>query len=397
MKESIPQASRLHIAIIGMRNAGKSSLLNALIGQDVSIVSDIAGTTTDPVVKSVELPGLGACVLLDTPGFDDIDGQLGELRVERMRKSLKQADLVLFVVSSPHPTDEELKWAKQLHNLHIPWMVVLGKADMYSDASKEAEVLGSKWKVPSLAVSCRMKSGLDNLLEMLLQLLPADFGQETITGDLVKEGDFVLLVMPQDKEAPKGRLILPQVQTLRELLDKRCIALCCTPDKMQEALSTLKHSPKLIITDSQVFASVFKQKPADSKLTSFSVLFAAYKGDANLMRAGAECIGQLTEKSRILIAEACSHVPSNEDIGRVKLPAMLRKRIGEGLRIDHVNGRDFPTDLSPYQLIIHCGACMFNRRYVLGRIRSAQEQGIPITNYGMAIAYLIGILYQTEN
>lgn len=396
MKELTPQSTRLHIVIIGMRNVGKSSLLNALTGQEVSIVSDVAGTTTDPVVKSVEMPGLGACVFLDTPGFDDVDGHLGELRVERMRKSLKRADLVLFVASGPQPTDEELEWAVHLREFRIPWMVVLGKADRYPDASVPAEELGRKWRVPSLAVSCRLQTGISKLPEMLLQLLPEDYGHETITGNLVKEGDLVLLVMPQDTEAPKGRLILPQVQTLRELLDKRCVALCCTPDKMQETLDSLKRSPDLIITDSQAFASVFKQKPVDSKLTSFSVLFAAYKGDADVMKAGAEFIGQLTEKSRVLIAEACSHVPANEDIGRVKLPGLLRKRVGEGLRIDHVNGLDFPADLSPYQLIIHCGACMFNRRYVLGRIRSAQEQGVPITNYGMAIAYLIGILHQTE-
>ena len=206
----------------------------------------------------------------------------------------------------------------------------------------------------------------------------------------------MLLVMPQDKEAPKGRLILPQVQTIRELLDKRCVAVCCTPDKMGEALASFHKSPELIITDSQVFPQVFRQKPADSRLTSFSVLFAAYKGDGRVLRRGAESISLLTEHSRVLIAEACAHVPAGEDIGRVKLPRLLRKWIGEGLQISFVSGRDFPQDLSPYQLVIHCGACMFNRRYVLERIRRAEEQGVPITNYGMAIAHLTGILHQID-
>lgn len=394
--ENTPQVSRLHIALIGRRNAGKSSLLNAWVGQDVAVVSDVAGTTTDAVRKAVELPGLGACVLLDTPGFDDTDRQLGRLRIERMQTAVEQADIVVVVASGVHLTEEEREWTVSLRRKGTPWLLALGKADTIADAEQEAERMGRELKVPAVAVSAWKRTGLDRLTELLLQLLPPDFGGETITGSLAKEGDRVLLVMPQDKEAPKGRLILPQVQTIRELLDKRCIAVCCTPDKMGEALASFHKSPELIITDSQVFPQVFRQKPADSRLTSFSVLFAAYKGDGRVLRRGAESISLLTKHSRVLIAEACAHVPAGEDIGRVKLPRLLRKRIGEGLQISFVSGRDFPQDLSPYQLVIHCGACMFNRRYVLERIRRAEEQGVPITNYGMAIAHLTGILHQID-
>lgn len=394
--ENTPQVSRLHIALIGLRNAGKSSLLNAWVGQDVSVVSEVAGTTTDAVRKPVELPGLGACVLLDTPGFDDTDEQLGHLRVERMQASVKQADIVILVVSNLVLSEKELEWIDYLKRKSTPWLLVLGKADMIPDAEQEAERLGQKLKVSAVAVSAWRRTGFDRLMELLLQLLPPDFGQETITGKLANEGDRVLLVMPQDKEAPKGRLILPQVQTIRELLDKRCIVTCCTPDKLNDTLTSFQKSPDLIITDSQVFPQVFERKPADSKLTSFSVLFAAYKGDAQALKQGAESIARLTEHSHVLIAEACAHVPAGEDIGRVKLPRLLRKRVGEGLQISFVNGRDFPKDLSPYHLIIHCGACMFNRRYVLERIRTSQEQGVPITNYGMAIAYLTGIFHQID-
>lgn len=391
-----PQVSRLHIAIIGVRNAGKSSLLNAWTGQDVSIVSDVAGTTTDAVRKAVELPRLGACVLLDTPGFDDTDRQLGHLRIDRMETSVKEADIVILVVGNRVLSDVEREWIGYLRRKGTPWLLVLGKADLDAEAEKTADELGKELKVTAVAVSALHRTGFDKLMESLLQLLPPDFGQESITGNLAKEGDTVLLVMPQDNAAPKGRLILPQVQTIRELLDKRCIVTCCTPDKMRESLGALSKSPDLIITDSQVFPQVSALKPTDSKLTSFSVLFAAYKGDAKVMKQGAESIARLTDDSHVLIAEACAHVPTGEDIGRVKLPRLLRKRIGEGLRISFVNGRDFPKDLSPYDLVIHCGACMFNRRYVMERISTSQEQHVPITNYGMAIAFLTGILHQID-
>lgn len=394
--ENTPQVSRLHIALIGKRNAGKSSLLNAWLGQDVSVVSSVAGTTTDAVRKAAELPGVGACVIIDTPGFDDTDQQLGHLRVGKMQTAVKQADIVILVAGGPVLTPEEREWASWLRLKKTPWLLVLGKADTMEDAEQAADRLSGELDVPAVAVSALRRSGFSKMMQLLLQLLPPDFGKETITGSLAAEGDRVLLVMPQDKEAPKGRLILPQVQTIRELLDKRCIVSCCTPDKLAAALASFRESPHLIITDSQVFPQVYGQKPADSRLTSFSVLFAAYKGDAVALKQGAESIARLTDRSHVLIAEACAHVPAGEDIGRVKLPRLLRKRVGEGLQVSFVNGRDFPEDLSPYDLVIHCGACMFNRRYVLDRIRSSQSQGVPITNYGMAIAYLTGILHKID-
>lgn len=394
--ENTPQVSRLHIALIGLRNAGKSSLLNAWLGQEVSIVSSVAGTTTDAVRKAAELPGLGACVIIDTPGFDDTDRQLGHLRVGKMQTAVKQADIVILVAGGPVLTPEEREWASWLMLKKTPWLLALGKADILADAEQAADRLSRELDVPAVAVSALRRSGFSRLMQLLLQLLPPDFGKETITGSLAAEGDRVLLVMPQDKEAPKGRLILPQVQTIRELLDKRCIVSCCTPDKLADTLASFRESPHLIITDSQVFPQVYEQKPADSRLTSFSVLFAAYKGDVGALRQGAESIARLTDRSHVLIAEACAHVPAGEDIGRVKLPRLLRKRVGEGLQVSFVNGRDFPKDLSPYDLVIHCGACMFNRRYVLDRIRSSQSQGVPITNYGMAIAYLTGILHKID-
>ena len=346
--------------------------------------------------KAAELPGLGACVIIDTPGFDDTDRQLGHLRVGKMQTAVKQADIVILVAGGPVLTPEEREWADWLKLKKTPWLLALGKADTMEDAEQAADRLSGELDVPAVAVSALRRSGFSRLMQLLLQLLPPDFGKETITGSLAAEGDRVLLVMPQDKEAPKGRLILPQVQTIRELLDKRCIVSCCTPDKLAAALASFRESPHLIITDSQVFPQVYGQKPADSRLTSFSVLFAAYKGDAVALKQGAESIARLTDRSHVLIAEACAHVPAGEDIGRVKLPRLLRKRVGEGLQVSFVNGRDFPEDLSPYDLVIHCGACMFNRRYVLDRIRSSQSQGVPITNYGMAIAYLTGILHKID-
>lgn len=247
-----------------------------------------------------------------------------------------------------------------------------------------------------LLVSAKERTGIEEIRQAILEKLPSDFGQQSITGELVAENDLVLLVMPQDIQAPKGRLILPQVQTIRELLDKKCLVMTCTTDKLPETLQALARPPKLIITDSQVFKTVYEQKPEKSKLTSFSVLFAGYKGDIHYYVESAAAIESLTESSRVLIAEACTHAPLSEDIGRVKLPRLLRKRIGEKLQIDIVGGTDFPQDLTPYSLVIHCGACMFNRKYVLSRIDRARQQHIPMTNYGVAIAYLNGILEQIE-
>ena len=385
--QNTPTANRLHIVLFGRRNSGKSSLINALTGQDTALVSDTPGTTTDTVSKTMELPGIGPCVFMDTPGFDD-EGVLGEMRIERTVKAVEQTDIALLLCEGTN-LQEEASWMKRFKDKNIPVILLLNKADIRKDISSLIEQeLGQR----PLLVSAKSKQGLEDIRLAILEKLPQDFEQPSITGDLVAENDLVLLVMPQDIQAPKGRLILPQVQTIRELLDKKCLIMSCTTDKLPQTLKALAYPPKLIITDSQVFKTVYEQKPAESLLTSFSVLMAGYKGDIHRFIDGAPAIGQLTESSRILIAEACTHAPQTEDIGRVKIPRLLRKKIGEGLQIDMVSGSDFPKDLSGYDLIIHCGACMFNRKHVLNRLESASSQQVPMTNYGITLAYLMGIL-----
>ena len=385
--QTTPTANRLHIALFGRRNSGKSSLINALTGQDTALVSDIPGTTTDPVSKAMEIHGIGPCVIIDTPGFDD-EGTLGEMRIERTLKAIERTDIALLLCEETN-LQVEAAWMQQLKAKNIPVILIQNKADIRKDISPLIEQeLGEN----PLLVSAKEKQGMEDIRLAILEKLPQDFEQPSITGDLVSENDLVLLVMPQDIQAPKGRLILPQVQTMRELLDKKCLIMSCTTDKLPQTLQALARPPKLIITDSQVFKTVYEQKPAESLLTSFSVLMAGYKGDIRQFVEGASAIDRLTEHSRVLIAEACAHAPMTEDIGRVKIPRLLRKKIGEGLQIDMVSGSDFPKDLSGYDLIIHCGACMFNRKHVMNRLESAFTQQIPMTNYGITLAYLMGIL-----
>ena len=283
-----------------------------------------------------------------------------------------------------------------LKEKNIPVIPVLNKIDIRENSDHLATYIEEQCKIHPLLISAKEKIGIELIRQAILEKLPSDFGQQSITGELVTENDLVLLVMPQDIQAPKGRLILPQVQTIRELLDKKCLVVTCTTDKFSATLQALARPPKLIITDSQVFKAIYEQKPKESELTSFSVLFAGYKGDIHYYVESAAVIERLTESSRVLIAEACTHAPLSEDIGRVKLPRLLRKRIGENLQIDMVAGTDLPQDLTPYSLVIHCGACMFNRKYVLSRIERAREQHIPMTNYGVAIAFLNGILDQIK-
>lgn len=287
---------------------------------------------------------------------------------------------------------QEQKWLQRLKERGIPVILLLNKADARPNTTELAEQIKASCGQPPIIVSAKDGTGIEAIHRAILEKLPADFGEQTITGSLVAEGDVVVLVMPQDLQAPKGRLILPQVQTIRELLDKKCLVMSCTTDKLKDTLCALANPPQLIITDSQVFHTVYEQKPAESRLTSFSVLFAGYKGDIHYYVESTSAIDRLTEQSRVLIAEACTHAPLTEDIGRVKIPHLLRKRTGERLQIDIVSGNDFPEDLSPYNLIIHCGACMFNRKYVLSRIEQARAQQVPMTNYGVAIAHLNGIL-----
>ena len=387
---STPNANRLHIAIFGRCNSGKSSLINALTGQDTALVSAVPGTTTDLVNKAMEIHGIGPCVFIDTPGFDD-EGELGEMRIARTLQAIERTDIALLLCEDGD-LEEEQQWIQQLNSRHIPVILILNKSDRRECAADVAARIEKVCGKTSITVSAKEHTGIEAVYQAILRKLPADFGQQTITGNLVQEGDLVLLVMPQDIQAPKGRLILPQVQTMRELLDKKCLVMSCTTDQLANTLEALSRAPQLIITDSQVFHEVYRLKPESSLLTSFSVLMAGYKGDIHYYIESAAAIGSLTPQSRILIAEACTHAPLSEDIGRVKLPRLLRKKVGESLHIDIVSGTDFPTDLSSYELIIHCGGCMFNRKYVLSRIDRARCQHIPMTNYGVAIACLNGIL-----
>jgi [FeFe] hydrogenase H-cluster maturation GTPase HydF len=401
--QDTPSANRLHIGVFGKTNSGKSSFINAFTKQEVSIVSDVAGTTTDPVYKAMEIHPLGACTIIDTAGFDD-ESTLGGQRVERTKLAAEKTDLAVIVFSAEEMADtgktedagflaEELSWYHYFEEKHTPVLLVINKADKV-DAAPLRQWLKEKTEEEALIVSAVSGEGMSTVKEALARKVPENFGERQITGELVGEGDLVMLVMPQDIQAPKGRLILPQVQTTRELLDKKCLIMSVTTDQMVEALQTLAKPPKLIITDSQVFGYVYEHKPKESMLTSFSVLFAAYKGDLPYYIEGAKTIDALTSQSRVLIAECCTHAPLSEDIGRVKIPRMLRKRFGEALTVDHVSGTDFPEDLSNYDLIIQCGACMFNRKYVISRIERAKEQAVPMTNYGIVIAHLTGILEQ---
>lgn len=471
-----PRAGRLHIGIYGRRNAGKSSLINALTGQDIALVSDTPGTTTDPIYKSMELHPVGPVVFIDTAGFDD-EGELGKLRVERTEGVVDKTDVGIIVIdnealvkaaadglhedhgheqgtgrtggapggvvpgdmapdagapgdvaAAPAPAGavlaEEKLWAEKLAEKNVPMIFVLNKCDetqaqgaacgtcdehTAADAAVSADAtaataaanaavaeLAGKW--PVIKTSALHKTGIEELRKAIEQSVPEDFLREKILGDIVEEGGLVLLVMPQDIQAPKGRLILPQVQTLRELLDRKCTAVAATADGFERALSALNRTPDLIITDSQCFGQVYEKKPAESALTSFSVLFAAYKGDIDKFVSGASLLDDMTERSRVLIAEACTHVPLSEDIGREKIPNLLRKRFGKGIEVVNVCGNDFPTveELKGFDLVIHCGACMFNRKHVMSRIAAAEAAGVPITNYGVVLAKLTGILDKIE-
>ena len=388
MAVTTPLSERVHISIFGRTNDGKSTLMNRLAGHDVAIVSDRPGTTTDPVQKALEINGLGAAVLVDTPGLDDTT-ELGGERMARTAKVLDKTDLAVVLFTSKEG-GSQLRIIEECRIREIPVIVVLNKVDALVERDATIRAIEALTKQRVVAISALSGEGVEQLRQAIVENYKQE--ERLITEGFCKAGDRVLLVMPQDKSAPKGRLIQPQVQTIRELLDRGCVPICCTPDRMPEALAALATPPELIITDSQAFNEVYALKPEASTLTSFSILFARYKGDIKLFTEGVKALSGITEQSRILIAEACTHTPQNEDIGRVKLPRILRKRFGEGLHIDIVGGADYPEDLTPYDLVIHCGACMFNRRHVLSRIERAREQGVAITNYGVILAALTDIL-----
>ena len=370
--KSVATSERVHIAIFGNCNSGKSSLLNAIAGQSVAVVSDVAGTTTDIVSKSIELPNIGAAILIDTPGLDD-NTELGRLRTAQSYKALPKTDIAIVLL----PVEQAL--LDRLHALEIPVIKVHSKCDLNPTQTSDN----------AIAISSTTGEGISQLLDTIARTISNE--ERYITEGICSAGDTVLLVMPQDSSAPKGRLIKPQVEVIRELLDRGCTPICCQPEGMATALSALVSPPKVIITDSSVFAAVKPLVPQGVTLTSFSILFARYKGDIELFREGAKHLLSLPANAKILIAEACSHIPQSEDIGRVKLPRLLRKKLGEGITIDIVGGADFPEDLTKYDIIIHCGACMFNRRYVLSRISQAKMQGVAMTNYGVAMAAMLGI------
>lgn len=385
-----PTGNRLHIGFFGKRNSGKSSLINTFVGQEISIVSDVAGTTTDPVYKPMEIAPLGPCTLIDTAGFDDI-GELGEIRVEKTRLAAEKTDIAVLLFSTME-MEKELEWYRYFKTNKTKTIVVVSKSDTQQQLEQLVDAVRKEVKEEPILISSFNKTGINKLKDTIIRNTPEDYEMSSITGSLVGEKELVLLVMPQDIQAPKGRLILPQVQTLRDLLDKKCLVMSVTTDQYETALSMLKQPPTLIITDSQVFKHVYEKKPAESKITSFSTLFAGYKGDLSYYVEGAKAIDGLTEESKVLIAECCTHAPLTEDIGREKIPKMLRKRIGEGLQVDIVSGTDFPEDLTKYDLIIQCGGCMFNRKYILSRIDRAKRQQVAMSNYGVVIAYISGIL-----
>ena len=388
--ESTPRSNQLHIGIYGRRNSGKSSLINAITNQEISLVSDVLGTTTDPVYKTMEINGIGPCVFIDTAGIDD-QGELGMKRVEKTKLAIDKTDVALIICTSTYLT-EEAKWIELLKNKGVSYLTVINKFDLIENIKEVQEAVEKELGSTPFVVSAVNKDGIKELIVGIAEHLPEDFEKSSIVGDLASEGDTVLLVMPQDIQAPKGRLILPQVQILRDLLDKKCIVTSVTTDKLDIALASYAQPPKLIITDSQIFDLVCSKKPMESKLTSFSVLFAGYKGDIGYYVDSAKKIDELTKDSKVLIAEACTHVPLAEDIGREQIPRLLRNLVGPELVVDVVCGGDFPEDLTGYDLVIQCGACMFNRKYVMSRIDTARAQNVPMSNYGVAIAHIKGIL-----
>lgn len=436
---------RKHIGIFGKRNAGKSSIINMLTNQEVSIVSPLPGTTTDPVTKPIEINGIGACVFIDTAGYDDA-GEIGAMRVTKTKQVLQRCDISLFVIPTTIIDNREelnkaAEWYKLISERTARTIVVInefsensggdcGSGDCYKNNSGDcgeksdsdcggvkrefengksskcdisidtktenyikavSETILKGTKAEIVIVNARKGEGKEELLSVLGHIKERTEEHKIVT-HLVKPGDVVLLVMPQDIQAPAGRLILPQVQTIRELLDDKCIVVSCTTENFKRTLTALVTPPSLIVTDSQAFKEVYENKPTESRLTSFSVLFAQWKGDINTFIQGAQALSTLNDSSRILIAEACSHAPLAEDIGREKIPALIHKTISKNIKIEIVSGHDWPENLETYDLIIHCGACMLSRQQVINRIKEAEKINKKITNYGVCIAYLNNIL-----
>ncbi len=380
---------RLHIGIFGRRNAGKSSILNALTQQEVSIVSEVAGTTTDPVEKPMELLPLGPVLFIDTAGIDDT-GTLGEKRIEKTMAVFDRTDLGLIVSNNQEWGDFEEAILNELNNRAIPAIVVFNKTDLFLSGNMPPRL--AEGKIPVIETSALNGSGIQDLRQAILKSAPDDFiNRPSIVADLVGPGEAAILVVPIDKEAPKGRLILPQVQSIRDLLDNDSFCMVVKERELREALGRLNKPPKLVVTDSQAFLKVAADTPTDIPMTSFSILFARYQGDLPEMVRGAMAIDKLKAGDKVMIAEACSHHPIGEDIGTVKIPRWLTQYVGGKIEFTHHRGHDFPANLSDFKLIIHCGACMWNRREMLSRLMKARQAGVPLTNYGLTIAYSLGI------
>jgi len=387
-----PRGNRLHIAIFGRRNVGKSSLINAITNQNIALVSDVAGTTTDPVYKSMEILPIGPVALIDTAGLDD-EGELGELRVKRSFSVLNKTDLVLLVVEagcSLSAYDEEI--LKSSREKNLPVVIVINKSDLYPADRQSAVDLKNKTGHDVVMVSAASGYGIEELKMAIIRTTPLTWQERPLVGDLLTSGDHVVLVAPIDSAAPKGRLILPQVQTLRDILDHNCMATICKETELEATLKLLNKKPALVITDSQVFKQADAATPPDILLTSFSILFARQKGDLHTLALGAKAIDQLRPGDKVLMAEACTHHRVEDDIGRVKIPNWLRQHAGGKLQFEWASGTGYPDNLREFALIVHCGGCMINPREMLYRLAQAQANNVPVVNYGVAIAHLMGIL-----
>lgn len=378
-----PMAERIHIGIFGRRNAGKSSIINAMTGQNLAIVSDVAGTTTDPVLKAMELLPLGPVVIIDTPGLDD-EGELGKLRVQKAYQVLNKTDIAVVVIDgSVGSTAADAAILERIREKNIPYIIVKNKSDLQAaEQDKENEI----------SVSAKTGQNIYELKERIAALVPKEDMTRKIVGDLLEPNDLAVLVVPIDSAAPKGRLILPQQQTIRDILEAGAVSVVTRNHELKETLVSIGRKPRLVITDSQIFGRVSKEVPADIQLTSFSILMARYKGDLEPNVKGARALEQLQDGDTVLISEGCTHHRQCEDIGTVKLPRWIREHTGKELRFEFTSGTEFPLDLSPYKLIVHCGGCMLNEREMKYRLKCAEDQGVPMTNYGICIAYINGIL-----
>ena len=389
---STTKGLRLHIGFFGKRNAGKSSLMNKITGQEISVVSNVKGTTTDVVEKSMELLPVGPVTFLDTAGIDDI-GEIGSLRVEKTKKALLRCDVVVFAVDFETLSDIEKNFLLDVKKNDLPVITVVNKTDLCEINSSDFQFLLNNSNVVLKTSAIKKDNFVQEFISALIKVLPDEFvNSNVILSDIVRENETVVFVIPIDKEAPKGRLILPQVNAIREMLDNNSVSIVTTPDNLKEAISNLKTPPKIVVCDSQAFKEVAEIVPVDIMLTSFSILFARLKGDIAALYEGANKIDELNDGDKILILESCTHHPVEDDIGRVKIPNLIKKFTGKNLIFEHYSGHDFPTSIKEYSLIVHCGACMTTRREVLNRINIAKENKVSITNYGIIIAKCTGIL-----